>query len=139
MNASQATPCGSKPLALAEIPRAKPGAANLWSAAGSVIAWQNRMPPLLHSGNCEPAPLSLAQERLWSLEQSEPGAAYYHIPLTWEIEGELDLAALQKSFKFLLERHEALRTSFPCAPEGPCQQVNSIPATLQIEDLSTAP
>src|SRR5689334_9307149 len=94
-------------------PRIDASRADLWSAAGSVIAWQNRLPPLGHSDSTEPAPLSLAQERLWSLEQSEPGTPYYHIPLTWEIQGELEVDTLQKSFDFLMQRHEALRSSFP--------------------------
>ena len=120
--------------------RTTAGAADLWSAAGSVIAWQRKTPPLRHTEGSDPIPLSPAQERLWSLEQSEPGAPYYHIPLTWEIEGKLDLTALEKSFHFLVERHEALRTRFPCATSGPYQRVDHrAEAPLVVEDLSALP
>ena len=77
------------------------------------------MPPLCRAEVDGPAPLSVPQERLWSLEQSEPGAAYYHIPLTWDIEGELHFEALQESFRLLAQRHEALRTTFPATESGP--------------------
>jgi len=117
-------------------PTTSPRSADLWSAAGSVIAWQSRVGPLRHLEVSEPAPLSFAQERLWSLEQSEPGAPYYHIPLTWEIEGELDHDALKRSFDLLLQRHEALRTSFPSTPVGTFQDINDHAAQIMVEDLS---
>lgn len=121
-------------------PAAPPAAtsrpADLWSAAGSVIAWQSRVQPLRHVENQGPAPLSFAQERLWSVEQSEPGAPYYHIPLTWEIEGKLDYDALQRSFDFLLQRHEALRTTFPSTPAGTFQDVHDCSVIIRMEDLA---
>lgn len=112
-------------------------AADLWSAAGSMMAWRGRVAPLRHVDTTEPAPLSFAQERLWSLEQSEPGAAYYHIPLTWEIQGELDESALKRSLDLLLQRHEGLRTSFPSTPVGTFQDIRQHSAQLPVEDLSS--
>src|SRR5947207_14046407 len=56
--------------------------ADFWSTASSLIALQNGSPRLTARTNGEPAALSLAQERLWGLEQPDPGAAYYNIPLT---------------------------------------------------------
>src|SRR5262249_26471364 len=81
--------------------------------------------------------LSFAQQRLWTLEQREPGAPYYHVPLTWEIRGKLNVPALEKSLDFLVQRHEILRTSFPESADGPIQQVNSWHLTLNLADLRT--
>src|SRR6266850_899713 len=96
--------------ALASTQRIKP---DFWSAAGAIFAQRNRVPRLTRCTQAEPSPLSLAQERLWTLEQSEQGAPYYHVPLTWQISGQLNIPALEKTLDFLIQRHEILRTSFP--------------------------
>ncbi len=82
---------------------------DFWSAAAAVFAQQNRIPRLTRSAQEGQVPLSLAQERLWTLEQSEQGAPYYHVPLTWQILGQLNLPALEKSLNFLVQRHEIRR------------------------------
>src|SRR5689334_15206586 len=66
-------------------------APDLWSAAGALLALQNQSPELTRVEFDGAPPLSFAQERLWTLEQSEPGAPYYHIPLTWNIRGKLNV------------------------------------------------
>src|ERR1051326_8129545 len=99
-------------------------APDLWSAAGALLALQNQSPPLARAAFETPPPLSFAQERLWLLEQSEPGAPYYHVPITWKIRGKLNLPALEKSLDFLVQRHDILRTSFPGSERGPVQQLN---------------
>ncbi|BAV98037.1 non-ribosomal peptide synthetase [Lysobacter enzymogenes] len=55
-----------------------------------------------------PAPLSLGQERLWFLEQFEPGGHAYHLAALFELRGELDAAALERAVHGLLIRHEVL-------------------------------
>jgi amino acid adenylation domain-containing protein len=60
----------------------------------------------------EPA-LSFSQERLWFLDQLQPGGAAYNIPAAVRIEGRLDAGALRRSLAEIARRHEVLRTSFP--------------------------
>ncbi|WP_411382455.1 non-ribosomal peptide synthase/polyketide synthase [Pseudomonas sp. MPB26] len=69
-----------------------------------------KAPPLVPVGRDQPLPLSYAQERQWFLWQLEPQSAAYHIPSALRLKGQLDLAALQRSFDALLARHESLRT-----------------------------
>ncbi len=57
-------------------------------------------------------PPSFIQERLWFLDQFEPGTASLHIPLVVRIRGAIDEARLQTALNALVARHEALRTNF---------------------------
>jgi len=97
----------------------------LWRTAGDLLALQHQVRPLKRYKDDSPAPLSFAQERLWQLERAEPGAAYYHVSLAWEVAGELDVEALERSLDFLVQRHEALRTSFAATATGPIQTVSN--------------
>src|SRR6185369_2561186 len=55
-------------------------------------------------------PLSYAQQRLWFLEQLEPGQATYHVPLVVRLDGPLMASALAAAWQQVVGRHEALRT-----------------------------
>jgi amino acid adenylation domain-containing protein len=84
------------------------------------------------------APLSFAQERLWFLEQLEPGT--YNVPQNLRLTGPLQLEALRESFGHIVRRHEVFRTSFP-APNGHPQQmiVSDLDVPLPITDLGALP
>lgn len=57
-------------------------------------------------------PLSFAQQRLWFADQLNPDSAAYNIPAALIIEGQLDQEALRRSFEYVIQRHESLRTTF---------------------------
>jgi amino acid adenylation domain-containing protein len=56
--------------------------------------------------------LSPAQERLWFLDQLDPGNPAYNIPNATRLQGPLDVAALTRSLNDLVGRHEVLRSRF---------------------------
>ena len=56
--------------------------------------------------------VSFAQERMWFLEQLHPGTATYNMPMTYRLDGRLDLAALRSSLNAIICRHAVLRTCF---------------------------
>jgi amino acid adenylation domain-containing protein len=75
--------------------------------------------------------LSFGQERLWFLEQLEPGLAVYNVPIGISLHGTLDIQALEESLNALVVRHGSLRTSFGNAEGRPrARRVKS--ATLEL-------
>jgi amino acid adenylation domain-containing protein len=85
-------------------------------------------------------PLSFAQQRLWFLDRLEPGSPLYNIPAAIEIAGRLDGAALLRSLRAIVRRHEALRTTFAARPEGPVQVIHpSMEIELPVADLRGLP
>jgi natural product biosynthesis luciferase-like monooxygenase protein/amino acid adenylation domain-containing protein len=58
-------------------------------------------------------PLSFAQERLWFLDQLQPGSASYNIPFAIKLQGRLVIAGLKAALNDLSARHAMFRTSFP--------------------------
>lgn len=68
-------------------------------------------------------PLSPGQERLWQIEQLEPGRASYHIPAAFRLRGSLHVGALEQSLAEIVQRHEILRTTFVQGSEGPLQRI----------------
>ncbi|HET8841222.1 MAG TPA: amino acid adenylation domain-containing protein, partial [Ktedonobacteraceae bacterium] len=79
-------------------------------------------------------PLSFAQQRLWVLEQLNPGTATYNIPLAVRLSGPLDKHALIQSLQAIVARHETLRTTFQVNEGTPTQLIHELPA-----DSSTYP
>ena len=57
-------------------------------------------------------PLSFQQEALWFLDQLDPGLSAYNLTMCNHIHGPLRVEELEKSVQLLVDRHEALRTSF---------------------------
>ncbi|HEV3040683.1 MAG TPA: amino acid adenylation domain-containing protein, partial [Candidatus Angelobacter sp.] len=57
--------------------------------------------------------LSYAQERLWFLSRYEKEASLYNVPVVLRVKGPLNKEALRASLQEIVNRHEALRTSFP--------------------------
>ena len=71
----------------------------------------------------QPLPLSYAQQRLWFLDELEPGTPIYNMPFALTVHGELDRTALQSALDKLIVRHETLRTVFPSIDDTASQVV----------------
>ncbi|MGW5289900.1 amino acid adenylation domain-containing protein, partial [Rhodococcus pyridinivorans] len=108
----------------------------------TVEALAARLEPLVGAGNRPPVtrregvhrvPLSLAQRRMWLLNQMDTTAADYNIPLALRLSGEVDVSALTAAMRDVVERHETLRTIYPSDADGPHQRVvgvDSVPAPV---------
>ncbi|MCC5658374.1 amino acid adenylation domain-containing protein [Nostoc sp. XA010] len=85
-------------------------------------------------------PLSFAQERLWFIEQLQPGNVFYNITNAVRLQGKLNIAALEQSINEIIRRHEALRTTLTAVEGKPIQVIaSSLSLKLSIVDLCEVP
>ncbi|MCW7542129.1 amino acid adenylation domain-containing protein, partial [Aquabacterium sp. A7-Y] len=80
-------------------------------------------PSISRADRDSPLPLSLGQQRLWFLDRLGSAGAAYHLGGAFELDGALDVAALQAALDALVERHEILRTVFRDGENGPVQVI----------------
>jgi len=82
-------------------------------------------------------PLSFAQQRLWFLDQLEPGNSFYNIFDTLSFDEPTDVPALEQSLNEIVRRHEVLRTTFTIVDGQPVQMIApSLRLPLEVIDLS---
>ncbi|MFN8596433.1 MAG: amino acid adenylation domain-containing protein [Anaerolineae bacterium] len=81
------------------------------------------LPPIQPAPRDCPLPLSFAQQRLWFLEQLAPGSLFYNLPTALRLCGRLDVSALERSLNAIVQRHEALRTTFALVNDQPVQNI----------------
>lgn len=74
---------------------------------------------------CDEFALSDAQKALWTAQSLDASGAAYRIPLMITLRGPLDPARLTQAVVQLVQRHEALRTTFVQGPDGPVQRVHT--------------
>jgi amino acid adenylation domain-containing protein len=95
------------------------------------------------AGGAEPyrqLPLSFAQQRLWFLDQLQPGSPAYNIPFAARLRGRLATARLAASIDRIAARHETLRTRFVVRDGQPVQVIARSPAlALPLVDLGALP
>ncbi|PTL74976.1 non-ribosomal peptide synthetase, partial [Vitiosangium sp. GDMCC 1.1324] len=85
-------------------------------------------------------PLAFAQQRLWFLDQLEPGSPVYNIPIALRISGQLETEALRQAFEELVRRHESLRTTFSSRDGQPIQIIApALTVPLDVVELQDVP
>ena len=86
-------------------------------------------PPLLPVPDGEDLPLSMAQQRLWLIDQLDPGSPAYNLAAMMRLRGRLEVAALAGSLDAAVRRHEVLRTVFRQVGD---RQVQAVAPVLEI-------
>ncbi len=85
-------------------------------------------------------PLSFAQQRLWFLDQLDPGQPFYSVPAAVRISGPLRATILEASLGAVVARHEILRTRFEIMHEQPVQLIaHALAVALPVVDLRGLP
>ena len=97
-------------------------------------------PPLKSVSRDIPLPVTFVQERLWFLDQIDPGGHAYNVPWAVRLKGSLDAVALRSAFDQVIDRHEVLRTSL-VYENGTLRQVihSSVQMSWETVDLSGTP
>ncbi|HLK56581.1 MAG TPA: condensation domain-containing protein, partial [Chthonomonadaceae bacterium] len=97
-------------------------------------------PPVVRVARGGRLPLSYAQQRLWFIDQLEPGTYLYNVPISIRLRGMLNVEALRRALEEIVRRHEALRTTF-AQEEGHPFQVIGEPYSLELPltDLTGLP
>ena len=68
-------------------------------------------------------PLSLAQQRMWFVNQLDPTSGAYNIAMALRLTGDLNVEAFEAALGDLVARHESLRTVFPGDAAGARQVI----------------
>ncbi|MBD2355223.1 amino acid adenylation domain-containing protein [Tolypothrix sp. FACHB-123] len=98
--------------------------------------WQNY--PILPCSRQVKLPLSFAQNRLWFIDQLQPGNSAYNIFNGFRLQGSLNITALEQSINEIIRRHEILRTQFITVDGQPVQAIiPDLQLTLPVIDLQT--
>ncbi|MES2940788.1 MAG: amino acid adenylation domain-containing protein [Pseudomonadota bacterium] len=96
--------------------------------------------PIIPVPRDTPLPLSFAQQRLWFLDQLEPGTGLYNIAIALGLCGHLDHMVLRATLNEVVRRHEALRTRFGLHGGEPVQLIApQFVLDLPLADLSALP
>ena len=101
---------------------------------------ETRIAPLQHVSRSGELPVSFVQERLWFIDQLEPGSHAYNVPTALRLEGALEVATLERALNEIVRRHEVLRTTFRYL-DGKLLQVvaPSLTVLVPITDLHSKP
>ena len=84
--------------------------------------------------------LSFDQERIWIVDQIEPGNPAYNIFSVSYLSGRLDTSLMERAFNEVVRRHEILRTTFTEIDGEPRQVVSpSMFIPLELVDLRAMP
>ncbi len=102
-------------------------------------AREQPLAPIRKRDRSENLPLSYAQQRLWFIQQFEPGSAAYNMPFGGKLLGPVDHFAMQQSFAEIVWRHEILRTTFPMIDGVAVQLISSWSPEVNKIDLRHLP
>lgn len=84
--------------------------------------------------------MSHAQQRLWFIDELDPGNPAYTCPVPLRLKGYLDKNALIHSLNSIVRRHEVLRTTYDMNDGTPIQIIHDNMSTdLQYHDFSELP
>jgi surfactin family lipopeptide synthetase A len=83
---------------------------------------------------------SFSQQGLWFLEQLVSDNPFYNMPVYFRLRGSLDVAALERTLREIVRRHEILRTAFVALDGQPFQVIAAAQIlTLEVIDLRELP
>ena len=83
-------------------------------------------------------PLAYNQRALWFLQKLNPTSAANNIPVALRIRTRMDPEVLRRAFQQFVDRHAALRTTFPAVDGEPWQVVHEhVDVVFHVEDATS--
>ncbi|ARU63056.1 hypothetical protein CBW65_20310 [Tumebacillus avium] len=117
-----------------------PTAAELAVVINETALGANEAASIVPTARAGHVPMSFAQERMWLLNQLLADSSAYHISGAVRMRGPLDRSALTRSLHTIVERHEALRTSFNVVNGQAVQLVRrELAVEIPLTDLTSLP
>ncbi|MEO7327241.1 MAG: amino acid adenylation domain-containing protein, partial [Minicystis sp.] len=124
--------------ALFEVPAPAELAQRIMAAREGVQ--QTMLPPIVRVPRDAPLRLSFAQERMWFIDQLEPNNPFYNMLSAVRLTGKLDAVVLERALQEVVNRHEALRTTFATVDGVPTQEIHArVVIALPVQDLRALP
>ncbi|HEX2091731.1 MAG TPA: amino acid adenylation domain-containing protein, partial [Longimicrobiaceae bacterium] len=97
-------------------------------------------PALRRAPRDRPLPLSFSQQRLWFIDQLQPGNPVYNLARVLRLRVPAAVPTLRRALAEIVRRHEPLRTVFADTDAGPVQVVAPAGAVpLPVVDLAGLP
>jgi amino acid adenylation domain-containing protein/FkbH-like protein len=114
-----------------------PTVAGLAARLEAAPAQSCALPTLERIERREELPLSFSQQRLWFLDQLEPGSPFYNMPGAVRLTGPLEVEVLRRALNEVVRRHESLRTTLTVVNDAPVQVIaERLEIDLPVTDLS---
>jgi len=115
---------------------AEPTIAALASAIEKNRADSRNDVPIARQG-AQIAPLSFGQQRLWFMNQLNPGTPVHNIPLAIELATQPDVDILERCLNDIVARHETLRTTIQLRDGKPVQVIaKNLSLSISLIDLT---
>lgn len=85
-------------------------------------------------------PMSFAQRRMWFFYQLDPSNPAYNVPFALRFHGRIDPDIMERAINTIIERHEALRTTYRILDDQPVQVIfPALTIPLSRVDLTALP
>jgi len=85
-------------------------------------------------------PATPLQQQFWFMDQVAPGDTSLNVAIRWEMRGEVHSETLERAFRYVINRHEILRTRLVEQDGVAVQEVlGTVPFRLGIVDIRTMP
>lgn len=115
---------------------------SFWKAVRNNVKLQRKTPAITPANRSLTLPLSLGQQRLWQLERLDIQNTVHNLRAAFRLQGELNVAVLEKSLQAIVQRHEILRTEFSARGDKPCfvilPELSLILPLVSLEHLSAS-
>ncbi len=95
-----------------------------WIYIKNIITRQRALPVIKRRHKWDNIPVSLTQQRLWIIQEMDPGNYAYNMFFPLSIDGPLDVKVFDEALNTVIGRHEILRTTFENNGGTPYQKVH---------------